>query len=111
MGGARGGQDDQEVLEDDDPVDESHAVFGEPIIGYGDTLFDAHGPGAKVAEALPAPKGMTEAAWAAHCLTHLPYHPACPWCVACRRANTPHIGSHEVERMVPLLVADLLHTQ
>ena len=100
------GDDAEDVLGDDVPVDKKHVAIGEHIIGEDVLLDPDSGPGALQPIALPAPKGMTPAAWAKHCLTHLPYDANCPFCVACRRANSHHRTSHESERQIPLLVAD-----
>ena len=91
---------------DDDPVNPKHALFGDPIVGVENVILDENGVGARGAQPLPAPKGMTAAAWERHCSTHLPYCSSCPWCVAARRANVQHRPSHEHRREVPLLVGD-----
>ena len=69
-------------------------------------LLVEKGLGANMAEVMPAPKGMTPAEWARHCITHLPYCSNCPWRVASRRPNCPHRRSNNSERVSPLLVAD-----
>ena len=93
-------------LGEDDPVEQDKAFFGDPIIGH-DVVYDPEkGPGALLADILPAPKGMTPAAWARHCVTHLPYDPTCPYCVACRRPSSHHRATHEADRTVPQLVGD-----
>ena len=86
-------------------VQEKDILFGEPIVGHEVTL-DANGEGARTATPMPCPKGMTPAAWAAHCISHLPYDNACPYCAACKRNNDPHPGSHECQRLIPRIVAD-----
>ena len=48
---------------------------------------------------------MTPEQWARHNLTHLPYHPACPFCIAGKRNNTPHRHS-TTDRKLPLLHSD-----
>ena len=90
----------------DEPlVNQRHALFGEPIIGHDVTLGE-FGEGARPAIPMPCPKSMTPAAWAAHCMSHLPFDPACPYCAACKRLNVQHRSSHEHERRIPLVVAD-----
>ena len=59
------------------------------------------------AQPLPQPKVPTAAQVAAHNITHLPYRPWCPHCVAARRPNSHHrSSSSESQRDTPLLVAD-----
>lgn len=75
------------------------AVFDDEL-GEGDLLLDEQIVGVDNSKALrmkdrvrplAEPKDMTPEQWARHNLTHLPYHPACPCCVAGKRANTtPH---------------------
>ena len=102
-----GGED---LCQECEPVEEDvnlkDALFDDPIIGHGQTLLDEHGPGALEPLPLATPPTMTPAQRAKHNLTHLPYHPGCPICVATRRPNTHHQRSHENERTIPLLVAD-----
>ena len=98
--------------DDDEPaVNFGHAKLNDPIIGVKHVVSDEHGDGAITAEPMKAPKSMTPAEWERHCVTHLPYHPACPWCVAARRPNVQHRLSHECERIIPLLVADYCYVQ
>ena len=59
----------EEDLFEDDPVDPKHAMFGDPIISVESTILDEHGQGARDAQPLPTPKGMTPAAWERHRLT------------------------------------------
>ena len=75
---------------EDEAVNPKHALFGEPIIGNEGVLWDEKGPGAIPAIPMPSPKGMTPAAWARHCITHLPYHPAVliAWQLAVLTVNT-----------------------
>ena len=87
-------------------VDPKHARLGEPIIGNEGVLLDEHGPGARLPEVMPAPKGMTAAESARHIITHLPYCANCPWCVASRRPNTQHRSTNNSDRQIPLRVAD-----
>ena len=87
-------------------VDVKHAVMNDPIVGHGPVLLDEHGEGARAATPLTSPKSMTAVEKEIHDLTHLPYHPGCPFCVMGRRPNTQHRRSHEGDRDVPLLVAD-----
>ena len=91
---------------DGEDVDLKEALFDDPIIGSGHTLCDSNGLGALEPRALASPPSMTPAARANHNLTHLPYHPGCPLCVATRRPNAHHRRSHEGDRVIPLLVAD-----
>ena len=49
---------------------------------------------------------MTDAKKAVHALTHLPFHPGCPFCVTARRANVQHRTSHEGQRTIQFLVTD-----
>ena len=79
---------------------------GERIIGKEDVLLDEHGFGVLKPDVMPAPKGVTPAAWARHCITHLPYCKSCPWCMASRRQNMPHRCSNNADRVILLLVAD-----
>ena len=49
---------------------------------------------------LPCPPEFTSLKeWNKHCLTHLPYHAGCPFCVAGKRNNSPHRRSHTVRRL------------
>ena len=54
---------------------------------------------------LKSPREMTAAEWEEHMVTHLPYCPSCPHCVAGKRCNDHHRTS-TTERELPLLVAD-----
>ena len=54
---------------------------------------------------LADPKGMTAEQLARRNLTHLPCHPACPFCVAGKRNNTPH-RHPTTERTIRLLHSD-----
>ena len=92
--------------EPEDEVDLRHAVVDDPIVGHGPILSDANGLGAIQPHALSSPPSMTPAQRALHNITHLPFHPGCPICVATRRPNAHHRRSHENERVIPLLVAD-----
>ena len=94
------------VCSDDGDVDLKHALFDDPIVGRGPTLLDKHGLGALEPRELSTPPTMTPAQRAKHNLTHLPFHPGCPICMATRRPNTHHRKSHEHEKVIPLLVAD-----
>ena len=80
--------------EDEEPV------LCQPCSGNdSETLLD-HSP-----KGLPAPPEFTPAQWAKHCLTHLPYHAGCPFCVMGKRPNTHHRRSKTVRRL-PHLCAD-----
>ena len=59
-------------LGEEDAVEKDKVAFGDPIIGEDVLLDPDRGPGALPATMLPTPKGITPAAWATHCLTHLP---------------------------------------
>ena len=48
---------------------------------------------------------MTSAQYANHCLTHLPYHPGCAYCVAGKRNNSHHRRVKSL-RTLPHVVAD-----
>ena len=92
---------------EDEPVNQKHVLLGDPIVGAKAVTYDDSGPGALKPKLLPAPKGMTEAEWAEHCVSHVKYHSGCPFCVSCRRPNSPHKASNsESSRMLPLLVGD-----
>ena len=74
--------DDELDLGVDEPVSKDVVAFGDPIIGKA-VLYDPDtGTAAIPPVGLPAPKGFTPAAWARHCLTHLPYDSNCPFCDA-----------------------------
>ena len=45
---------------------------------------------ARVPRTKKPPVGMTAAEWQTHCLTHLPYNPACRCCVAGRKRDDKH---------------------
>ena len=87
-------------------VRQSDVLMGEPIVGVENVTLTEHGEGAREARPLPTPKTPTLAARDKHYLTHLPYADWCPFCVACRRPNSPHKSSHEKSRELPLLTAD-----
>ena len=91
---------DGEVIKNDE------IAMEEKIVGVESVTWDKHGPGARSANPLPTPQTPTQAQIERHNLTHLPYQPWCPFCVACRRKNTHHRPSHEREREIPLLVGD-----
>ena len=57
------------------------------------------------ARGLPSPNEPTVEERAIHNLTHIPYRSWCPYCVAGKRANTPH-RREMVPRTIPLLSAD-----
>ena len=107
ISGSRVDQSGGGVVGDDEEVDRSLAMTGEPIIGMDRIVYDDEtGPGALAARPLPSPKGMSIAQRAVHDLTHLPYEPSCEICVSCRRPNTKHKCAHSSERLIPLLVGD-----
>ena len=94
-----------DVGEDED-VNFDLADLDDPIVGVEHVLSDKDGAGALEAQPLSSPPSMTPAAFARHCLTHLPYHSGCPICVASKRPNAAHFKSHESSRTIPLLVGD-----
>ena len=53
---------------------------------------------------MKTPQDMTPLEWARHMVTP-PYNCACPYCIAGKRPNTPHVRVM-VERNVPMLSAD-----
>ena len=55
---------------------------------------------------LPLPKLMTPAEFARHRLTHVPYHPGCPFCIMGRRPNSHHRRRRSKPRTIPHVVAD-----
>ena len=69
----------------DEAVTHEHTVFGDPIVGRHAAPEDPTQP-------LPSkcPKEMTPEEFAQHCVTHLPYSDACPYCVAGKRPNVHH---------------------
>ena len=75
-------------------------------MGTEHVTLDSHGPGAIEVEPMASPPDMTPAQWAKHVITHLPYHPGCSICRACKRQNRAHVRSHEADRAIPLLVGD-----
>ena len=87
-------------------VDMKNAVFKAFIVGEEQILLDQHGPRAVQPEPLSSPPAMSAAQWAKHVLTHRPYHPGRPICVATRRPNSQHGASHNDERIIPGPVAD-----
>ena len=92
---------------DDEVVDRSLAVTGEPIIGTGKIIYDdTTGSGALDARPMPSPKGMSARQRAIHDITHLPYDPSCEICVSTRRPNTQHRTLKPSVRAVPLMVGD-----
>ena len=97
----RSGQQDGE-----EAIDPKDILLGDRIVGTEHVTFDGHNPGAIEVEPLATPPDMTPAQWAKHAVSHLPYHPGCSICRACKRPNTGHIRSHEADRTIPLLVGD-----
>ena len=89
-------------------VNMKHAMVGVAIVGVEAAISDGNGPGAREPIPLESPQAMTPAQLATHVLTHLPPHPGCPICKACRTPNTAHLTSHESERVIPLLVGNYL---
>ena len=98
--------EDQPVMVDPEVVNMKHAMMDDAIVGVEQIISDENGPGAREPIPLASPQAMTPAQLAKHVLTHLPPHPGCPICKACRTPNTAHLASHESERVIPLLVGD-----
>ena len=72
-----------------------------------ETITTTEGECVHVPRGAPEPKTPAPDVVARHNLTHLPYAPWCPHCVAARRANNPHFQREEsYRRMIPLLVFD-----
>ena len=79
---------------------ETDAVFGDPICGKVPMPLDESIP-----KDLPIPKEMTAAEFIRHCATHLPYNPACQYCVCGKKPNVHHRKSVK-RRNIPLLCTD-----
>ena len=94
------------VEDGDDAFNAGDVMLGDHIVGTEKVLYDEHGPGALEVNPPKAPVDLTPAQWAKHCVSHLPYHPGCSICRACKRPNTRHLRSHEQDRQIPLLVGD-----
>ena len=97
----RSGHEDGE-----EAIDPKDVLLGDRIVGTEHVTLDSHGPGAIEVEPMASPPDMTPAQWAKHVITHLPYHPGCSICRACKRQNRAHVRSHEADRAIPLLVGD-----
>ena len=82
------------------------AVLDDPIVGREVTIEDDRGQGALAFRPLPSPQAPSAEAIARHYLTHMPFAPWCPFCVAFRKPNHPHRRSKLIGREVPLMVAD-----
>ena len=82
------------------------AVLNDPIVGRELTIMDDRGQGALAARPLPTPQAPSAEAIARHYLTHMPYAPWCPFCVAFRKPNHPHRKPRHAGREIPLMVAD-----
>ena len=93
-----GGLADQPL---DDEVHDEDADHGSIIVGKEPAKTCTH----KVAP-LPLPKLMTPAEYARHVVTHMPYHPGCPFCVMGRRPNSHHRRRPSKARAIPHVVAD-----
>ena len=89
---------------DEEDVKQGDILLEDKIVGSEQVTLDERGPGARDAQPLQTPQTPTPAQVERHNLTHMPYQPWCPFCVATRRKNTPHRRSHEAEREVPLVV-------
>ena len=76
------------------------------IVGTDHVTLDGHSPGAIDIEPMATPPDMTPVQWAKHAISHLPYHPGCSICRACKMSNIGHVRSHESDRTIPLLVGD-----
>ena len=71
-----------------------------------DEMVAETGECVQVAKGLPFPKLPSQSEIEQHNLTHLPYRSWCPFCVAGRRKNNPHLANQGKERTVPLFVSD-----
>ena len=60
----------------DEVVLKGDMVFGDPIVGSKPA-----GPQDTAVRPVRSPKEMSSEAYADHCLTHLPYHEGCWYCV------------------------------
>ena len=93
--------------EEEETMDPKNVLLKDPIVGIESTTLTADGQvGAHGPRELPSPRTPSDSERRKHDLTHLPYASWCPFCVACRRANSHHRRSHESERTIPLLVGD-----
>ena len=70
---------------EDEAADPKDAVLNDPVVG----VKDADGQTHKV-HILSTPKSMTKEEFAEHCVTHLPFHSGCPFCVAGKKNNLPN---------------------
>ena len=93
-----GGLADQPL---DDEIRDGDAELGDIIVGK-----DPVDPRTHKMAPLPLPKLMTPAEYAKHCVTHLPYHPGCPFCLQARRPNSHHRRCASKTRTLPHVVAD-----
>ena len=87
-------------------IDPKDVLLGDKIVGIENTTLTSHGPGAIDAKPMKVPPELTAVQWAKHALSHLPYHPGCSICRACKMPNIAHMKSHEADRTIPLLVGD-----
>ena len=103
---AMGSGDDERESSDLDVVRDlsGHADLSDPIVGYDVTFSDDKGPGALAIRPLPSPQEPSPSEMARHFISHLPYAPWCPFCVAFRRPNNHHRRCHDSARLIPLLV-------
>ena len=92
--------------EGEEVIDPKDVLLGDRIVGSEQVTLDEYGPGAIDIKPMASPPEMTPAQWTKHSLTHLPYHPGCSICRACKLPNTAHLKSHEDDRTIPLLVGD-----
>ena len=97
----RNGQADGEEV-----INPKDVLLGDRIVGTEHVTLNEHGPGAIDVKPMKAPPELTVEQWARHAITHLPYHPGCAICRACKLPNIAHGKSHEAERTIPLLVGD-----
>ena len=96
----------------EEDVDLKLALMKEPIVGMENVTWEeGKGPGAIPARPLSSPKEMSLAQRLIHDINHLPYDPACPICVSCRRPNSHHRCHVDSGRTIPLLVADYAFPQ
>ena len=82
----QGGAKDIGIDPEEDVVDvKRDAVFGDPICGKCAITEDEL---LLQPKQLPCPKEMTRDEFLRHCVTHLPYHHACLYCVAGKKPTT-----------------------
>ena len=75
----KGGVEDAEEV-----IDPKDVLLGDRIVGIENVTFDGRNSGAIEVEPMATPPEMTQVQWARHAITHLPYHPGCSICRACK---------------------------